>query len=207
MIRKGDKEFKLLKDLILPLTKMEKVLDVGTSQRFAKELDYFRNEFQDNYSALGYKPDMNFGKDNCDFDGDAMNLEFPDNFWDATLCIEVLEHVPNPQKVVDELRRVTKMGGSVILSTPFMTSYHGKMGGKSGKHTEYPDYFRYTHQGLEYLFREFSEVEVYPVGGKWHYLLVVLQLNKYKLLKWMVDIFDKPVKGKATIRHFVKAVK
>jgi len=180
---------------------------VGTSQRFARELDYFRKDFSDNYFALGYKPELKYGDDNCDYDGDIFNLDFSDDYWDATICIEVLEHVNNPQKAVDELRRVTKKGGIVLLSTPFLTTYYGKQGGKSGKHSEYPDFFRYTHQGLEYLFREFSEVEVYPVGGKYHFLLICAGLNKIKFLKKIVDVFDKPIKGKATIRHFVRAIK
>jgi SAM-dependent methyltransferase len=47
--------------------------------------------------------------------GSATDLPFDDNEFDAVWTIWVLEHVPNPERVMSELRRVTKPGGYILL--------------------------------------------------------------------------------------------
>lgn len=46
--------------------------------------------------------------------GDAENRSFPDNYFNASICIQTLMHLPNPQKCINELARVTKHDGIVI---------------------------------------------------------------------------------------------
>ena len=50
--------------------------------------------------------------------GDAHELEFPANFFDAVFCMEVLEHVYDPKKVLTEFKRVMKPGGYGIFLVP-----------------------------------------------------------------------------------------
>jgi ubiquinone/menaquinone biosynthesis C-methylase UbiE len=45
----------------------------------------------------------------------ATQLPFPDNTFDAVWSIWVLEHVPNPEQALREIRRVVKDGGYVLL--------------------------------------------------------------------------------------------
>lgn len=47
-------------------------------------------------------------------DGDAEKLKSNDDYFDAVICIQALMHLPNPQKCVNELARVVKLGGIVI---------------------------------------------------------------------------------------------
>ncbi len=54
--------------------------------------------------------------------GDAEQLAFRDETFDLVICSEVLEHVPDPQRALAEIRRVTKPGGTVILTTPSAVS-------------------------------------------------------------------------------------
>lgn len=54
--------------------------------------------------------------------GDAENLAFQDESFDLVICSEVLEHLLSPQKALDEMRRVTKKDGSIILTTPCAVS-------------------------------------------------------------------------------------
>ncbi len=42
-------------------------------------------------------------------------LSFENNFFDALLCIDVLHHVPNREKALKEMARVTKEGGFVFF--------------------------------------------------------------------------------------------
>jgi len=50
---------------------------------------------------------------------DALSLPFPDNFFDAALCIFVIEHLPRSAGILllSEARRVLRPGASMILST------------------------------------------------------------------------------------------
>jgi SAM-dependent methyltransferase len=57
----------------------------------------------------------------------------------GTMLIFVLEHLEDPQLALSEAYRVTKMGGYLLISTPFSFPVHG-----------YPlDYRRWTLEGLK----------------------------------------------------------
>lgn len=49
---------------------------------------------------------------------DAQNLPFSDNTFDLILCLDVLEHIKEDDRVVLEIFRVLKPGGKLILSVP-----------------------------------------------------------------------------------------
>jgi len=51
---------------------------------------------------------------------DLTRLTYADNSFDLCLSFEDLEHIPDCQTVIKELYRVTKPGGSVLLSAPFI---------------------------------------------------------------------------------------
>ncbi|MGE3271331.1 MAG: class I SAM-dependent methyltransferase [Chloroflexota bacterium] len=50
-------------------------------------------------------------------EGDAQQLPFPDDQFDAALCSHMLYHVPDIRKALTEIRRVVKPGGRVLIST------------------------------------------------------------------------------------------
>ena len=85
--------------------------------------------------------------------GDIHNLPFKDNSIDAILCMSVLEHVEEPSRAVKEIYRSLKPGGYCFAQVPFIFYYHPMLG-------YYKDYYRFTEDGLEYLFRDFSSVEI-----------------------------------------------
>ena len=45
-------------------------------------------------------------------------LPFPDNCFDVAICSEVLEHIPDDATIFDELTRVLRPAGTLILGTP-----------------------------------------------------------------------------------------
>lgn len=49
---------------------------------------------------------------------DAQDLPFEDNVFDAVFCLEVLEHLDHPERVVSEIKRVLKKGGYGIILVP-----------------------------------------------------------------------------------------
>jgi len=50
--------------------------------------------------------------------GDATTLAFDDSVFDAVTMFDVLEHIPDHERAVDEALRVLKPGGHMLLSTP-----------------------------------------------------------------------------------------
>lgn len=52
--------------------------------------------------------------------GDAHSLDYGDNTFDTVVCLEVLEHLHDYRKALDEIRRVLKPGGKLIASIPYV---------------------------------------------------------------------------------------
>ncbi len=49
---------------------------------------------------------------------DIHQLPLRDDYFDVVACLEVIEHVSEPRRVVDEIHRVLKDGGTLLISTP-----------------------------------------------------------------------------------------
>jgi len=88
--------------------------------------------------------------DGVDVCADAAHLPFADGSVDAVLCECVLEHVPHPEDVVREIRRVLAPGGVVYASVPFMDPYHASP----------DDFTRWTMPGVRSLFDGFEPKEL-----------------------------------------------
>ncbi len=52
------------------------------------------------------------------FLGDAENLPFKDDTFDAAISAGSIEYWPHPQKGIEEMARVTKSGGRVVILAP-----------------------------------------------------------------------------------------
>lgn len=50
--------------------------------------------------------------------GPADRVPYPDGYFDGLLLLDVIEHVPNEQAVVDEIARLLRPGGRLVLSVP-----------------------------------------------------------------------------------------
>ncbi len=50
--------------------------------------------------------------------GSVLDLPFEENVFDFVISSEVIEHTPNPKKAIEEMYRVLKPGGTLVLSTP-----------------------------------------------------------------------------------------
>jgi len=53
--------------------------------------------------------------------GSAESLPFPNESFDTATMLEVIEHLKNPEKALQEIKRILKPGGQVIISTPNVT--------------------------------------------------------------------------------------
>jgi SAM-dependent methyltransferase len=80
---------------------------------------------------------------------DAHHLPFEDAAFDGVWITAVLEHVIEPQMVVDEIWRVLKPAGIVYAETPFMQQVHERA----------YDFTRFTANGHRWLFRRFEQID------------------------------------------------
>ncbi|MNU79750.1 hypothetical protein D3C71_693670 [compost metagenome] len=72
---------------------------------------------------------------------DGNTLPFEENTFDSILCSEVFEHLFNLEEMLDELHRVLKPGGFMLITVPFVWDEH-----------EIPyDFGRYSSFGLTFL--------------------------------------------------------
>jgi SAM-dependent methyltransferase len=212
MLSGGNPQESFLAGLQLSIKNAQDILDIGTPQRFHKELRPYESLFQGkSYLAVGYMPEMKFNEYNCDGHQDIQSMTFEDSSFDAVLCIEVLEHVMDPVAASRELYRVLRTNGRLLLTVPFLTQYHGKRAEVyTPSHISYPDYWRFTHQGLELLLRDFRSIEILPLGGPIEFRLKQFYMEPLlskPLFRKLVDFIDKPQLGKATTRHMALAIK
>ena len=61
-----------------------------------------------------------------------------DGAFDTVVCLQVLEHVRDPELVLGEIERVLRPGGRAVVAVPFVYTEHG------GPH----DYRRFSRHGL-----------------------------------------------------------
>lgn len=73
--------------------------------------------------------------------GDGQFLPFKDDTIDTVLLLDVLEHLPKPDKALAEARRVLRPGGSLHISVPFLYPLHD---------SPY-DFQRWTSHGMKQL--------------------------------------------------------
>jgi len=54
---------------------------------------------------------------------DITNIEYNDNCIDMVVCSEVLEHIQDDKKAINEMKRILKKGGILILTVPIYNYY------------------------------------------------------------------------------------
>jgi len=95
-------------------------------------------------------------RDGLDTIGDLAGMPFSTGSFDSIFCSQVLEHVPEPLRVLSEFARILRPGGVLVLSVPHLAHLHN----------EPHDYFRYTEFGLRHLLKEAGlEVEEFRWSG------------------------------------------
>lgn len=71
-------------------------------------------------------------------------LPFADQAFDNVLAFWLFEHVYDLSKVSQEVFRILKPGGLIVISIPFHHQYHGDMSSKKS----YDDFWRFSHTSL-----------------------------------------------------------
>lgn len=151
--------------------------------------------------------------------GDVQQIPLRGQSVDCVICTEVLEHLPRPERCVNEIHRLLRDGGLVLASVPFLYPVHA----------DPFDYQRFTEDGLRHLFRKFKSVELYRMGGYFGVLGLICELGipgeegrslNNIILRWLLKWISRGLcsldlamygkenesRRKFTTGYFVKAV-
>ncbi|OGZ07004.1 MAG: hypothetical protein A2942_00335 [Candidatus Lloydbacteria bacterium RIFCSPLOWO2_01_FULL_50_20] len=92
-----------------------------------------------------------------DLVADICALPIKDASVDGIVCEDVLEHIAGAPRLLKEISRVLKPGGTLILKVPFLYPYHSSP----------DDFFRWTANGIMFALEEssFRVKESGPHGG------------------------------------------
>lgn len=98
-----------------------RVLDVGAGVGQYRPLfahcDYRTQDFAQEPSTMGKYTKL-------DYECDITSIPVADGAFDAVLCAEVLEHVPEPIAAVKEIARILRPGGRFLITAPLASLLH-----------------------------------------------------------------------------------
>lgn len=142
-------------------------------------------QYADRYIAVDWAESLH--DTNADIIADLNKpLPIESDMADAVVSLSVMEHLYDPQTMLNEAYRILKPGGNIILQVPWQWWIH-----------EAPhDYYRYTPFGLQYLFEKagFKNIEIEPQAG--FFTTAILKLNYFT---------NRFVRGPVVARWMIKA--
>lgn len=126
---KDDREVWLVKTLSA-IPEGSRILDAGAGEaqyaRLCAHLEYLSQDFG-KYDGKGNGGGYQRGtwdQSKIDMICDITSIPEPDNSFDAIMCVEVFEHIPEPIAAIREFSRLLKSGGRLILTAPFCSLTH-----------------------------------------------------------------------------------
>lgn len=135
-----------------------RVLDIGAGGcPYRKLFTHCRYEAQD-ATPLDDVQIRQGGYGQLDYVCDAASIPVADGSFDVVLCTEVLEHVPEPIRVVREMGRVLRPGGIAVITAPLGSGLHQEPHHYYGGYTPWW-YRRFLDEA------GFEEIEVIPNDG------------------------------------------
>jgi ubiquinone/menaquinone biosynthesis C-methylase UbiE len=195
----------------LPAT--SRVLDVGAGpchyRPFFAHCIYQAQDFAKYEGLLEGSEKWGTGGDNwsygpLDYVCDATTIPVPDGSFDAVLCTEVLEHVPDPVSVIREIARILCARGQLLLTAPLGSGLHMEPYHFYGGFTPYWYHKFLPEAGFDKIqvvpnrgfFKYYAQesqrfsILIYPrnIFGAPRYLVAPLWLLTYPLLRFMLPV-------------------
>lgn len=174
--------FKYVLDNLPHLERGAKLLDCGAATGFLLELAKERgldpygielSEFGAN--AIAEK----FGKDHV-FRGEIENATFPDGSFQAITMCDYIEHVRDPQRVLERAHKMLAKGGVIGLTTPDTGSLSRRGLGKGWSHYKVEHLYYFDRENIAKLLARagYTDIEFKPLWKS---------LN----LKYIREIFER----------------
>ena len=109
----------------------------------------------------------------CYPDVDVQHLPYPDEMFDAVISDQVLEHVEDPVRAINESYRVLKKGGVAVHTTCFINQFHPSP----------RDFWRFSPDALRFLCRSFSEIIQCEGWGNWAAVMVCFLGDRFRNMR------------------------
>lgn len=143
--------------------------------------DFARYDGQGDGSALQA---ATWDQSKLDIVSDITAIPAPDGSFDAILCTEVFEHLPDPLGALREFARLLRAGGKLILTAPFcslshMTPFHFASG--------FSRFFYQTHLPAH----GFEVVEIVENGNFFEYLAQELRRLRGVAARYAQDAMSR----------------
>lgn len=107
-----------------------KILDAGAGEqpfkRFCAHLDYIAQdlaEYDGKGDGVGLQMES-WDVSKLNIVSDITDIPAPDESFDAIMCTEVFEHLPDPLLAIKEFARLLRVGGLLIITAPFCSLTH-----------------------------------------------------------------------------------
>lgn len=107
-----------------------RILDAGAGEldqkKFCSHLNYVSQDFGQ-YDGKGDGIGLQtktWDNSKLDIVSDITSIPEPAASFDAIMCIEVFEHIPDPIAAVKEFSRLLRPGGYLIITAPFCSATH-----------------------------------------------------------------------------------
>lgn len=83
------------------------------------------------------------------FQGTLEQANYPTNYFDVVTLWDVLEHLPDPAATLNEISRITKPHGNIVLRVPNYDSFDAKLFGSNWAGLDLPrHYYVFSRQNL-----------------------------------------------------------
>ncbi len=154
---------KFVKDNLMIIPRGYKILDAGAGElRFKPDCDHLEYVAQDfgQYEGTGDEGLQTGDWDNSRLDiiSDITEIPVDDESFDAILCSEVFEHIPDAVAALNEFTRILRPGGILIITAPFASLTHFAP-------YHFCGYNKYWYQ--HHLPRLGFDIEVLEHNGSW----------------------------------------
>jgi len=174
---------KFIKNSSKKIKKGSKILDAGAGpcpyKKFFDHCVYESTDFIDPYKILSFI---------CSLD----NIPKKNNYYNAIISTEVLEHVEYPQKVVNEFYRILRKNGKIFLTVPQGWRVH----------QEPYNFYNFTCYGLRSLLKNdgFKKFKITQKVGYFWFLADAIRFNgilqqykKHKIIYYPLKLLGYPV--------------
>jgi len=171
-----------------------RILDAGAGElqfkKFCSHLNYVSQDFG-KYDGKGDGKSLQtqtWDQSRIDIICDITNIPELDNSFDAIMCIEVFEHLPNPIAAVKEFSRLLKPLGKLILTAPFCSLTH------FSPYHFYSGFNRYWYEKILEQFG-FKIIEIKENGNYFEYMAQELRRLRSIAEKYSSKKIGNSIKG------------
>jgi SAM-dependent methyltransferase len=204
--------FGLRLNMLARLGKQGRLLDVGCATGYLLEAAQARGwapygvEYAAYAAAIAQKK---FGNAAI-FNGTLEQCAFPENFFDAIVMSDLIEHVRRPQETLLKANTLLKDGGLLLIVTPDTAALSHHLMGKRWTHYKPEHFFYFNRRSFQYLADEGGwEIIHYEKAAKAlniGYFHTQFNVYQHWLLTPLVNTLHALLPKGATRRNFFLSV-